>query len=297
MRHPWCTVTALLAALAAPLEAGDPLPPALQGVEFAPVLNEQLPLDVPFHDESGQRVTLRDCCGGGKPVLLVLIQYRCPMLCNLALNGLTESLRKLADERGFRLGEHFTVVGISFDDRETPDVAAGKKASYLRAYGAPEAADAWRFLTGDKEAIHAVCDKAGFRFRYEKAGDRFAHDTGVLLLTPEGKISRFFPGIEFAADDLYYGLVEASEFRIGKPADRFALLFCYSYDPVRGTYQMTVVNAVRAASVLTVVVLAGFVAMMLRRERRRAAGAAAPVAVSDVAMSELGMSDTADENR
>jgi len=275
MRH-LATVIALLLAVGTgrtgPAESSRALPPELRDVKFEPVLKEQVPLDLYFRDERGRRVRLGDYFGGNRPVVLVLVQYRCPMLCNLVLNGLTESLRDLAAKRSFRVGEQLRVVTVSFDERETPDLAAAKKATHIEAYGFPGAAEGWHFLTGEKEEIAKLAEKCGFAFRYDAKKDQFAHPSGILILTPEGRISRYFFGIQYETRDLYYGLVEASQFRIGNPIkDRVALLFCYSYDPVRGTYQFAVMNVVRLAGVVTVVGLGIFLVVMFRRERRRAA--------------------------
>src|SRR6266542_4055136 len=268
------TGVALLVAVgtarAGPADSSRALPPELRDVKFEPVLKEQVPLRLPFRDEHGQMVRLGDYFDGSRPVILVLVQYRCPMLCNLVLNGLTESLRDLAGKRGFRVGEQFTVVTVSFDERETPELAAAKKAAHIEAYGFPGAAEGWHFLTGEKEAIAELADRCGFEFRYDAKKDQFAHPSGILVLTPEGRISRYFFGIQYdALKDLYYGLVEASQFRIGSSIkDRVALLFCYSYYPVRGGYQFAIMNVVRLAGLLTVVGLVTFMIVMFRRERR-----------------------------
>ncbi len=258
---------------AGPADSSRALPPELRDVKFEPVLKGKIPPGLRFRDEHGKSVRLGDYFDGRRPVILVLVQYRCPMLCNLVLNGLTESLRDLAGKKGFRIGEQFTVVTVSFDERETPELAAAKKAAHIEAYGFPGAAEGWHFLTGEKEAIAELADRCGFEFRYDAKKDQFAHPSGILVLTPEGRISRYFFGIQYdAMKDLYYGLVEASQFRIGSPIkDRVALLFCYSYDPVRGTYQFAVMNVVRLAGLLTVIGLGAFVVVMFRRERRRAA--------------------------
>jgi protein SCO1/2 len=263
---------AVSAARAGPEDSSRALPSELREVKFEPVLKEQVPPSLRFRDEQGKTVRLGDYFDGKRPVILVLVQYRCPMLCNLVLNGLTESLRELAGKQGFRVGEQFRVLTVSFDERETPELATAKKAAQVEAYGFSGAAEGWHFLTGEKEEITALADKCGFTVRYDAKKDQFAHPSGILLLTPEGRISRYFFGIQYQTRDLYYGLVEASQFRIGSPIkDRVVLLFCYSYDPVRGTYQFAVMNVVRLAGVLTVLGLGTFVVVMFRRERHRVA--------------------------
>jgi protein SCO1 len=258
-------------------DTAQSLPPELQGVTFKPLIKEQIPLDLPFRDEDGKTVRLRDYFSAGQPVILVLVQYRCEMLCNLVLNGLTSGMRELAGKRGFRVGEHFSVVTVSFDDREKPALAKAKKAAYVEEYGLAGAAQGWHFLTGDRAAIDQLAEKAGFQFRPDpKRETQFVHATGILVLTPEGRISRFFPGMQFddyQARDLYYGLVEASQYRLGQPiTDRVVLLFCYSYDPVRGTYAFTIMNIVRISGLLTMLALGTFLVLMLRWERRKAGG-------------------------
>ncbi|MBI1914124.1 MAG: SCO family protein, partial [Planctomycetes bacterium] len=180
------TVVALLLAVgtgrAGPDESSRALPPELRDVKFEPVLKEQIPPGLRFRDERGYSVRLGDYFGGSRPVILVLVQYRCPMLCNLVLNGLTESLRCLAGKKGFRGGEQFRVVTVSFDERETPDLAAAKKAAHVEAYGFPGAAEGWHFLTGEKEEIAKLADKCGFAFRYDAKKDQFAHPSGILIL-------------------------------------------------------------------------------------------------------------------
>jgi len=262
---------ALLILLPATVLAGGRMPRELEGVKFDPILKEQLPLDVPFRDDQGKAVTLADYCDGGQtPVVLAFVQYRCPMLCNLILEGLVDSLKRLARERGFYAGEHFRVVVLSFDHREDADLSAAKKAACVEAYAVPGTEGGWHFLTGEKDAIQKVTEKGGFSFRYDAKTEQFAHDSGILVLTPKGKISRYFFGIEYEPQDLYYGLVEASTYRIGKPVlDRAVLLFCYSYDPAKGTYQFAVMNVVRWASLLTILLLGGFVVVLLRRERKK----------------------------
>lgn len=245
------------------------LPADLEKVRFKPVLKEQLPRDVLLRDDQGRVMSLgRYCDGGSKPVLVAFIQYRCPMLCNLILEGVVTGLRRLATERGFRVGEHFHVVIISFDQREGTDLAAAKKEATVEAYGDPGSAAGWHFMTGDKEAIRKLTEKAGFPFRYDPKTDQYAHDSGILLLTPAARISRYFFGIDYSPTDLYYGLIEASTHRIGQPVtDRLALLFCYSYNPAKGSYHFAVMNLVRLAGLVSVLGLGIFLLLLCRRER------------------------------
>jgi protein SCO1/2 len=249
---------------AAPAQAQSSLPPALQGVGIDQRLNEQVPLDLDFKDEAGQTVKLGDYFGT-RPVILVLAYFKCPMLCTQVLNGLVRGLMDVP----FDVGKEFNVVTVSFDPRETPDLAAAKKKTYLGRYGRPGAGEGWHFLTGAQDAIHRLTGAVGFRYRYDAKNDQFAHASGIMMLTPQGKISRYFYDISYSPRDLRLGLVEASANRIGSPVDQ-ALLFCFHYDPEDGKYGPAVMNFVRLGGVLTVLGLGTFIAVMLRQERRRA---------------------------
>jgi protein SCO1 len=259
---------ALLVALGsvAAAQPASQVPP-VPDVAFDQRLDEQVPLDLPFRDEAGRDVRLGDYFTG-KPVILVLAYYRCPRLCTLVLNGLMEGLQELA----FKAGDEFQVVAVSFDARETPEVAAAKKAAYLERYGRPGSEAGWHFLTGEQPAIDRLTEAVGFRYHYDAQQDQFAHASGVVVLTPGGKVSRYFYGIRYEPRDLRLALVEASQNKIGSVVDQL-LLLCYHYDPARGRYAATVVNLVRLGGVLTVLALGGFLVLAWRYERRRAAKA------------------------
>jgi protein SCO1/2 len=264
-----CCALALAAGLG---RAGEPMPPALQGVTLEMRLNAQVPLDLTLRDEKDQPVELRELLLPDRPAVLLFAYYRCPMLCGLALNRLAEALRDLPGQRGLRVGESFSVITVSFDPREGPGLAAAKKATYLRHYEVPGAETGWHFLTGRAEVTRRLADTVGFRYRYDLATGQYAHASGLLVLTPAGKIARVLDGVDYPVSDLYYALVEAGEYRIGKPAqDRAALLFCYSYDPARGRYQMGVINFVRGAALATLLGLGLLVWRLRRIEKRRAA--------------------------
>jgi len=258
-------VLGVLTASGAP--ADTQRPQVLRDVGFDQRLGAQVPLDLPFRDEAGRDVHLGDYFTG-KPVILVLAYYRCPRLCTLVLNGVMESLQELA----FKAGDEFQVVAVSFDARETPEIAAAKKAAYLERYGRPGSEAGWHFLTGDQPAIDRLTEAVGFRYHYDAQQDQFAHASGVVVLTPGGKISRYFYGIRYEPRDLRLALVEASQNKIGSVVDQL-LLLCYHYDPARGRYAATVVNLVRLGGVLTVLALGGFLVLAWRYERRRAAKA------------------------
>ena len=239
----------------------DGKPRMLEEVGIDQKLDAQLPLDLIFNDESGRQVRLGDYFGK-RPVVLSLVYYNCPMLCNQVLNGLTGSM----DTLSFDIGKDFEVVTVSFDPRETPDLARQKKDTYLRWYKRPGASDGWHFLTADKHSIEKLTEAVGFRYRYDPATDQFAHASGIMLATSQGKLARYFYGIDYAPRDLKLGLIEASENKIGSPVDRL-LLYCYHYDPAAGKYGPVVMNIIRVGGAATVI---GFVAMLLWMRRRTA---------------------------
>jgi protein SCO1/2 len=246
-----------------PLASEDPSSSKVRLLENVGIdqrLGEQLPLDLAFRDESGTTVLLGDYFGK-KPVVLTLVYYSCPMLCNQVLNGLTSAL----DVISFDIGKEFEVVTVSFDPRETPDLARNKKETYIQWYKRPGAADGWHFLTGDKDSIDKLTEAAGFHYKFDAATNQFVHASGIMLATPDGKLARYFYGIEYAPKDLRLGLIEASEKRIGNPVDRL-LLYCFHYDPSAGKYSAVVMNILRLAGVATFV---GLVAILwlLRRKR------------------------------
>jgi protein SCO1 len=255
---------AFLAACLKPTYAADPEVPAiLQKVGFDQRLNEQVPLDLIFTDENANQVKLGDYFGK-KPVILVLAYYECPMLCTLVLNGVVQGMRDMP----FSVGTEFNVVTVSFNPRETPDLAAAKKKNYITSYGRPGAADGWHFLTGKPDAIDKLTRAVGFRYVYDAKHKQYIHTSGIMILTPQGKISRYFYGIRFPSRDLRLGLIEASANKIGSPADQ-VLLYCFHYDPATGKYTTNILNFVRMGGVLTVAALVGMVWFLLRREPRK----------------------------
>jgi protein SCO1 len=241
-------------------EAGHRAPGLLASVAFEQRLNAQVPADQAFQDEAGQTVQLSDYLGD-KPVILTLNYYNCPMLCPLVLEGLLHSLRVLP----FNIGEQFEVVTVSIDPRETATLAATTKARYVREYGRPGVAAGWHFLTGEEASIQNVAQAAGFHYAYDATTGEYAHAAGVMILTPQGKISHYMYGIEFSPRDLRLALVEAATNAIGSPVDQL-LLFCYHYDPATGRYTLMVTRVLQLASMVTVLGLAGFVVLMVRRD-------------------------------
>lgn len=246
-----------------PLASEDPSAGKVRMLENVGIdqrLGEQLPLDITFRDESGNSVRLGDYFGK-KPVVLALVYYSCPMLCNQVLNGLTSAL----DVISFDIGKEFEVVTVSFDARETPNLATSKKETYIQWYKRSGAAEGWHFLTGDKDSIDKLTEAAGFHYKFDAATNQFVHASGIMLATPDGKLARYFYGIEYAPKDLRLGLIEASEKRIGNPVDRL-LLYCFHYDPSAGKYSAVVMNILRLAGVAT---FAGLIAMLWLLRRRR----------------------------
>jgi protein SCO1 len=238
-------------------------PAILNNVGFDQRLNEQVPLDLSFVDETGKAVKLGDYFGE-KPVVLVLAYYRCPMLCTLVLNGLTTAMHELP----FTPGKEFNVVTVSFDPSETPERAAKKKATYVKSYGRPGAEEGWHFLTGKQEEIDKLTKAVGFRYVYDAKQDQFIHPSGIMVLTPSGKISRYFFQLPFSGRDLKFGLMEASVEKIGSSTDALSL-FCFHYDPELGKYSANILAMVRIGGVLTVLGLIGLVWFLKRHERRK----------------------------
>jgi protein SCO1/2 len=255
---------AALPGIAAAQQMGIPaasLPMMVQGVGIDQNLNAQLPLELKFKDENGQVVRLgqyfRD-----KPVVLALVYYQCPGLCDLILNGLSHTMEQIS----LNVGSDYEVVTVSFNPKETWQLANAKKANYIEKYNRSGAKEGWHFLTGDEASIKSLADTVGFHYKYDPVNNQFAHASAIYVITPEGKIARYFYGIEYKPRDFRLGLVEASANKIGTPADQ-VLLFCYHYDPTTGKYGMAITQVTRALGTATVLLLGGFVFIMLRRER------------------------------
>jgi protein SCO1/2 len=239
------------------------LPPNLGNVTIEQRLNEQLPLDIPFRDEAGNTVTLRDYFKSGRPVLLSLVYYDCPMLCTEVLNGVTGVMRLLK----FDAGKEYEVVTVSFDKREKPQLAAAKKKVYMQRYGRPQAAEGWHFLTGDQSSIDALTNAVGFHYQWDEKLQQFAHASAIMVATPEGKLSHYFYGVEYSPKDVRLALVEASSGKIGNPVDQ-VLLYCYHYDPRTGKYGAVITNVLRVAGAITVLIIGSFLMIMFRRDRK-----------------------------
>jgi protein SCO1/2 len=260
----WLAFVAVILTASA-VRAEDGLPPLLRGVRIDQRLGERVPLDLVFRDEAGHPVQLGDYFHD-KPVILVLAYYRCPRLCTQVLNGLLDSLNGLP---AFDVGDKFDVLTVSFDPRETPELARAKKQAYVESYGRPGAAEGWHFLTGEQASIERLTEAVGFYYEYDPRTDQFAHASGIMVLTPKGEIARYFYGINYPPRDLRLALVEASGNKIGSPVDQL-LLFCFHYDPATGKYTATVMNLVRVTGILTVLTLGAVFAITWQRERRKA---------------------------
>jgi protein SCO1/2 len=246
------------------------LPGALQGVGIDQKLNEQVSLDLTFRDEAGRDVPLSSFFHSGKPVILALVYYRCPMLCTQILTGVESALKAVSLDPG----RDFEVVSISFDPKDTPELAASKKQLYLRRYGRAGTANGWHFLTSDERNVKALADAVGFHYKYDAKTDQYAHASGIMVLTPDGHISKYFYGVEYAPRDLRLGLVEASQNRIGSPVDQI-LLFCYHYDPATGKYGAMTMNILRAAGAGFTLICGTFLLIAIRKDVRTSRRSAA----------------------
>ena len=269
-----CTAAAILAQPGQPAPAQPsamrdpdakpaPLPAALAGVGIEQKLDSPVPLDLHFRDEFNHSVPLSTYFHG-KPVLLALVYYRCPMLCTQILNGVETSLKAVS----LNPGQDFEVVSVSFDPQDTAETAAGKRKMVLQRYGRPGTANGWHFLTGDEPEIRALTEAAGYHYRFDPTTGQFAHASGIMILTPEGRLSRYFYGVEYAPRDVRLGLVEASANQIGSPVDQ-VLLFCFHYDPATGKYGAIALNMVRGAGALFVLLGGGVLLILFRRDLRR----------------------------
>lgn len=235
-------------------------PPGLKNVGIEQHLEEQVPPGLVFRDETGKTVRLGDYFGK-RPLILNLVYYQCPMLCGEVLSGLTSALRVLK----FDVGKEFGVLTVSFDPRETPDMATAKKSEYLKRYGRPGAAAGWHFLTGPQESVDALTQAAGFQYQYDSKTGQFAHTTAIVVLTPAGKISQYYYGIEYAPKDLRLGLVQASENKIGTVVDQ-VLLYCYHYNPDTGKYGAVISRILQLVALATMLGLGLFLVVLFRSE-------------------------------
>jgi protein SCO1/2 len=246
----------------ASVQTPDALRAMFADVGFDQRLGAQVPLDLDFREETGRTVRLQEYFGD-KPVILVPVYYSCTTVCPMVMGSLTRSLKAVP----FDAGKEFRILTLSIDPRENADLALRKQQEYLPRYGRTGAERGWHFLTGEEPAIRQLTSAIGFRYVYDEQTDQFAHATGIVLLTPQGKVARYFYGIDFSPRDLRLGLVEAAAQRIGSPIDQL-LLYCYHYDPLTGKYGLIMMNILRLAGLGTVLALGTFILLMLRRDRR-----------------------------
>jgi protein SCO1/2 len=264
IRRALLALTLLAASASAQMNNGIMAPPAntrpprLQNVGIEQHLDAQVPPDLTFRDETGKTVRLGDYFGR-KPLILNLVYYNCTMLCGEALAGLASAMRLVK----FDVGNEFDVVTVSFDPRETPEMAAAKKKDYVGRYGRANAAAGWHFLTGQPDSINALTKAVGFQYQYDPKSNQFAHATAIMVLTPQGRISRYFYGVDFPPKDLRMGLVEASQGKIGNAVDA-VLLYCYHYDPETGKYGAMVANILRLAAAATILMMGIFLFILWR---------------------------------
>ncbi len=242
--------------------AADVLTP-LQGVGITQRLGESVPMDLVFRDENGNDVRLGDLFNKKKPVVMVMTYYECPMLCTMVLNGMVKAFRPM----NFSVGTEFEVITVSFNPKDNPELARTKKENYLKSYNRDGAAAGWHFLTGQEPAIHAITDSLGFAYHYLPETGEFAHAAAIMVLTPQGRISHYFYGIEYSSRDLRLALVEAADGKIGNLADEL-MLYCFRYDPTAGKYTAVALSIVRLGGILTILALAGFIGVSRLREMR-----------------------------
>ena len=242
------------------------LPDTLKTVGIEQKLGDQLPLDTELKDEDGKPVKLGTYFSSGRPVVLTFVYYECPMLCNQVLNGLTGTLKGIS----FDAGKEFDVVAISFDARENekPDLAKNKKANYLERYGRAGTEKGWHFLTGSQEAIDKVTSAAGFSYKWDEKSDQFAHAAGVMVVTPDGKLSRYYYGIDYSPKDVKFGIIESAESKVGSASEKL-LLYCYHYDPSTGKYGFAILRVIRIFGVLTLLCMGTMIFAFWRRNKKK----------------------------
>ena len=247
-----------------PMRDGQ-VPGQLKDITIEQRLDNQVPLDLSFRDEQGKAVKLGDYFGK-RPVVLALVYYTCPMLCNQILNGVAGSLKTIS----FDAGSEFEVIAVSFDPKDTPETAFAKKQAYLERYNRQGAENGWHFLSGDEAQVKTLAEAVGFTYRWDEATGQYIHASGIMVVTPQGKLSKYFYGIEYSPRDLKLGLIEASEGKIGSPVDQL-FLFCFHYDPATGKYGVVIMNVIRLLGLVTFVGVALLILFTRRRRRREVA--------------------------
>lgn len=242
-------------------------PDEVQGIEITPHLGDEVPLDLTFVDENGRTVKLGDYFDGDRPVVLSMGYYGCPMLCDLVWMGTFQALRELK----WTPGQEFRLVNVTIDHEETPRMARAKKDDYLESYGRPSARKGVHFLTGQREEIRSLAEAVGFGYRYVPDRDEYAHAAGIMVLSPNGKLSRYLFGVQYEPKTVRMALLEASEGKIGNALDR-VVMYCFHYNPEEGEYTVAAMNIMRLVGAISVVVIGTLIAVLWRRERRRRVG-------------------------
>jgi protein SCO1/2 len=265
----------LVLALATVARAGDFAPPeaitspttrpaVLDEVGIDQKLGVQVPSDLVFRDETGREVKLGDYFGKShRPIILTLVYYKCPMLCTMVLNELVRTMNGMST---LTAGKDFDVLSVSFDPKETPDLAAAKRTQYLHEYGKRGELGGWHFLVGSEDSIKQLTRAVGFRYAWDPKFQQYAHASGLMILTPEGKVARYFYGVDYVPKDVRLALVEASDNKIGSPVEQI-MLYCFHYDPSTGRYSLAVTNLLKVAATITMLALGGFIWINVRRER------------------------------
>ncbi len=248
-------------AVIVPKLADKPVADIVQAIGIDQKLDQQIPLELMFKDETGRDVKLQDYFGS-KPVILNLVYFKCPMLCGFVLDGLVKALKPLK----FIPGREFQIVTVSIDPKDTPEQALEKKQKTLKSYSRPGAEFGWHFLTGSQESIDALAQAVGFRYVYDPKSGQYAHAGGIMVATPQGKLARYFYGIEYAPRDIRFALIEAAQNKIGSFADQL-LLLCFHYDPMTGKYGFVIMGFIKLAGFATAALLFGGVILMLRQEK------------------------------
>jgi protein SCO1/2 len=267
----FATVAISTLSILPPSVHAEAVPKELTDIGITEHLGSQISVnDLHFKDEEGKDVTISNYLSRGKPVILAMVYYDCPNLCNMLLNGLSDGLKTLSSSLDWTPGNQFDIVAVSINPREKPELAAKKKAAYVKAYGRPETAKGWHFLTGEDDQIKKLAAQVGFGYRWVKEDEQYAHASAIYTLTPEGKIYRYLYGIEFSPKDLRLALLEASNGKIGNVIDRF-MMFCYHYDAKTGKYSVVATRVMDSGAAGTVLVFGGFLVVFWRKERRKGA--------------------------
>ncbi len=239
------------------------VPPDLSNVGIDQKLNVQVPLDIPFRDETGQTVTLQKYFSD-RPVILSLVYFNCPMMCPEVLSGMTTAMKQMT----LNPGSDYQVLTVSFDPKDTSQAAASKKAEWLQRLGKPGAEQGWHFLTGDQDSISKLTAAVGFRYHWDARSGQFFHATGIMVLTPEGKVSKYFYGVQYSPGDMRFGLVQASDHEIGSPVDAI-LLFCCKYNPTTGRYDLLVSRVLFVVGLITIVILGTLLLILFKSTKRK----------------------------